>query len=216
MELLSIMDQKDQITVMIVDDHPIVRQGVSAMIESETDMVIVAAAQNGMEAINFFSKYAPDVTLMDLRLPEMDGVETIIAIREKHPEAKIIVLSSYGGDEDINRALRAGAKAYLLKETRPKEIAKAIRLVHAGKKYIPAEIADRLASRTPLSCLSYREIEILQLLAKGLSGLQIAESLDISINTVKTHIKNIHSKLDAKDRSQALLTAIQRGIIHLG
>jgi len=200
---------------MVVDDHFVVRMGLAATINVEPDMLVVAEAEDGPQAIARFRLQRPDITLMDLRLPGMNGVETTRAIRKEFPQARIIVLSTYDGDEAIFRALQAGAQAYLLKTTLHQDLLKAIRAVHAGKKHITPEIAERLAERMPDSNLSGREIEVLELIAKGMSNRQIADALFITEGTVKFHVINILTKLGANDRTMAVTTALQRGIIFL-
>jgi two-component system, NarL family, response regulator len=200
---------------MVVDDHFIVRIGLAATINVEPDMLVVAEAGDGLQSIAKFREHTPDITLMDLRLPGMSGVEAIEAIRRDFAQARIIVLSTYDGDEAIARALRAGAQAYLLKTALHDELLNAIRAVHAGKKHIPTEIAARLAQRLPDSELSSREIEVLKLIAKGMSNKEVAGVLFITEGTVKFHVLNILNKLNANDRTMAVTIALQRGIIFL-
>jgi two-component system NarL family response regulator len=203
------------IRIMVVDDHFIVRIGLAATINVEPDMLVVAEAGDGLQSIAKFREHTPDITLMDLRLPGMSGVEAIEAIRRDFAQARIIVLSTYDGDEAIARALRAGAQAYLLKTALHDELLNAIRAVHAGKKHIPTEIAARLAQRLPDSELSSREIEVLKLIAKGMSNKEVAGVLFITEGTVKFHVLNILNKLNANDRTMAVTIALQRGIIFL-
>lgn len=200
---------------MVVDDHFVVRMGLAATINVESDMEVVAEAEDGLQAIAKYPQFKPDITLMDLRLPGMNGVEATEAIRRDFAQAKIIVLSTYDGDEAIARALRAGAQAYLLKTALHEDLLKAIRVVHAGKKHIPPDIADRLAQRLPDSELSSREIEVLELIAKGMSNREIAGTLFIAEGTVKFHVINILNKLNANDRTMAVTIALQRGVIFL-
>jgi len=200
---------------MIVDDHPIVRQGFAGMISTEPTMQVVAEAANGEQAIELFRKYRPDITLMDLRMPGMTGVQAIGEIRKQFPNSRIIVLTTYDGDEDIYRALQAGAQGYLLKDMYCDQILEAINTVHSGRRSIPAQIADRLAERIACQDLTSRELEVLELIAKGNSNKQVASILSITEPTVKGHVSNILGKLGAGDRTQAVTLAIQRGIVHL-
>jgi two-component system NarL family response regulator len=209
------MNESERIRVMIVEDHFVVRVGLAAIINSQPDMVTVAEAGNGRQAVGLFDQHQPDVTLMDLRIPGLNGVEAIAAIIEKFPRARIIVLSTYGGDEDIFRALQAGARAYFLKDIKGQELVNAIRAVHAGQRPLPPEIASRLAERVHRSELSPRELEILKLIAKGRSNKEIATTLAISEGTVRVHASNIFSKLGCSDRAQAVAEAFQRGIIYV-
>jgi two-component system, NarL family, response regulator len=205
----------DNITIMVVEDHFVVRAGLTAIINSQPDMVMVAEAGNGQQAIELFAKHQPDVTLMDLRIPALNGTEAIAAIIRDFPRAKIIVLSTYGGDEEIFKALRAGARAYFLKDVKGQDLINAIRAVHAGQRPLPPEIASRLAERIPRSELSPREMEILRLIARGGSNREIANTLAISEGTVRVHASNIFAKLGCSDRAQAVSEAFQRGIIHI-
>jgi DNA-binding NarL/FixJ family response regulator len=200
---------------MVVDDHHIVRSGLTALIVSEADMAVVAEATNGQEAIDLFRQHKPDVTLMDLRLPQVGGVQAITTIRKEFPGARIIVLTTYDGDEDIYRALQAGASGYLLKGMLAEELLEAIRAVHSGLRRIPAAVAQRLAERMSGAELTTREVDVLRLIVSGKSNKEIAAGLCISEATVKTHITNILGKLGANDRTQAATIALQRGIIHL-
>ncbi|HEY0565835.1 MAG TPA: response regulator transcription factor [Terriglobales bacterium] len=208
-------ESKAPIRVMVVEDHNVVRQGLVALIRTVPDMTVVAEACNGREAIDFFAKHEPDITLMDLRLPEVPGVEAIIQIRKRTPQARIIVLTTFDGDEDIYRALQAGAKGYLLKDMFGHELMEAIRSVHAGGSRIPKPVAERLAQRVGGPDLTAREREVLELIVKGNSNREIGTAMFISEATVKTHVNNILSKLGVSDRTQATTTAIQRGIVHL-
>jgi DNA-binding NarL/FixJ family response regulator len=198
-----------------VDDHNIVRSGLTALIGTEPDMTVVAEATNGQQAIDLFRQHQPDVTLMDLRLPLIGGVEAITSIRKEFPTARIIVLTTYDGDEDIYRALQAGACGYLLKGMLADELLEAIRAVHSGLRRIPAAVAQRLADRMGGPELTPREVEVLNLIVKGNSNKEIGAALFISEATVKTHVNNILGKLGASDRTQAATMALQRGIIHL-
>ncbi len=205
----------EPIRIMIVEDHAIVRQGLAALLRTVPDFVIVAEAPDGLQAIEQFRHHQPDVTLMDLRLPQMNGVEAIIRIRSGFPQARIIVLTTFDGDEDIYRALQAGARGYLLKGMTGEELIDAIRSVYAGKSRIPATVAERLAERMSAPTLTARETEVLQLIVGGNSNKEIAAALFISEATVKTHINSLLGKLGVTDRTQAATTALQRGIVHL-
>jgi len=209
------MNQNERISLMIVEDHFVVRVGLAAIINSQPDMVTVAEASNGRQAIELFDQHQPDVTLLDLRLPGMNGLEVITAIRGKHPKARVIVLSTYGGDEDIFRAFQAGARAYFLKDIKGQDLINAIRAVRAGQRPLPPEIAARLADRIPRSELSPRELEILKLISRGGSNKEIANSLNISEGTVRVHASNIFAKLGCSDRAQAVTEAFKRGIIYI-
>jgi DNA-binding NarL/FixJ family response regulator len=205
----------DLIRIMIVEDHAIVRQGLVALLRMVPDFAIVAEASDGRKAIELYRAHQPDITLMDLRLPQMNGVETIGRIRIDFPQARIIVLTTFDGDEDIYRALQAGARGYLLKGMTGDELVDAIRTVFAGKSRIPAPVAERLAERMGAPTLTTRETDVLQLIVGGNSNKEIAAALDISEATVKTHINSLLSKLGVTDRTQAATTALQRGIVHL-
>jgi len=205
----------NKIKLLVADDHNIVRSGLTALINSEADMTVAAEATNGQQAIDLFKQYRPDVTIMDLRMPVLGGVDAITAIRKEFPTARIIVLTTYDGDEDIYRALQAGASGYLLKGMLAEELLEAIRAVHSGLRRIPAAVAERLAVRMGGPGLTSRELDVLALIVKGNSNKEIASALTISEATVKTHINNILSKLGASDRTQAATMALQRGIIHL-
>jgi two-component system NarL family response regulator len=203
------------IRVVIVDDHPVVRFGLAAIIGLQPDMTVVAEAGSGEEACATCAQQAADIVLMDLRLPRMSGVEAIRALRKAHPKLRFIVLTTYDGDEDIYRALEAGAQAYLLKAMSHTDLAGAIRTVHAGRKFLPPSISKSLAGRPPHSELSSREMQVLELIVKGLSNKEIGESLSISEATVKWHVNMILSRLNVTDRTQATVAALQRGIVHL-
>ena len=198
-----------------MDDHPLLREGIAAIITSQPDMVLVSQAANGAEAIQQYREHRPDVTLMDLRLPDLNGIDVMIAIRVEFPEARIIMLTTFEGDVEIQRALEAGARGYLLKNMPPSELAQVIRQVHAGKKRIPPEIAAQLAEHMSDDNLTAREVEVLQQIAGGNRNRDIGDLLHISEETVKVHIKHIMDKLGAKDRTQAIAIAGRRGIIHL-
>jgi two-component system, NarL family, response regulator len=201
------------IRIMVVDDHPIVRSGLVLMINYTPNMEIVVEANNGLEAIELFRQQLPDVTLMDLRMPEMSGADAIAAIHQEFTEAKIIVLTTYDGDEDIYKGLKAGAKGYIFKNAPVDEIIRAIKVVNEGRKYIPPEVGEKLSERLNRPQLSNRELDVLKLVAKGLNNQQIASELYISESTVKYHINSVLSKLGVSDRTQATLVAIKRGIV---
>jgi len=209
------MNEEARIRVLCVDDHPLLREGISTVIRNQPDMLVVAEAASGREAIEQFRKFRPDVTLMDLRLPDMSGIDVLIAIRAESDEARIIMLTTFEGDVEVQRALGAGARGYMLKSMPPKELIDAIRKVHAGKKRIPPEIAAHLAEHFSDATLSERETEVLRHVAAGNRNREIAERLFISEETVKVHIKHIMEKLGASDRTQAVAIAVRRGIIHL-
>src|SRR5215467_6869173 len=199
------------IRILVVDDHTVVRMGLKAMIDSQPGMQVIGEASNGPQAVELFRRLAPDVVLMDLRLPGMSGIQATKEIRAGFPAARVVVLTTYDGDEDIYRALQAGARGYLLKDAIREELLVAIQSVHHGLKHIPPAIAARLADRIPVSELTARELEVLALIVKGLSNSDISESLSISRGTVKAHINSIFSKLGVSDRTQAATTALQRG-----
>ena len=203
------------ISILCVDDHPLVRKGVAAIIANEPDMCLVAEAATGHHAVELFRLHQPDVTLMDLRLPEMDGIEAIRQIRQEFPEARILALTSYDGDQDIYRALDAGVRGYLLKEMAHIEVVRAIRQVHAGKRVMPSEVAERLTEYFPEAPLTARETEVLGYVAKGLSNKEIAHRIGTASGTVKMHLQNILGKLGAADRTHAVTTALERGILRL-
>jgi DNA-binding NarL/FixJ family response regulator len=209
------MIKEAQIRVLSVDDHPLLREGLTVIINNQTDMLLVAQASNAQEAIEQFRKHRPDVTLMDLRLPDMSGVDAMVAIRTEFPDARIIMLTTFEGDVEIQRALEAGARGYILKSMPPKELVEVIRQVHAGKKRIPSEVAATLAEHLSDDPLTEREVEVLQRVAQGNRNRDIADVLFISEETVKVHVKHIMDKLGASDRTQAVAIGIRRGIIRL-
>jgi DNA-binding NarL/FixJ family response regulator len=209
------MAEVTKVRVFSVDDHPLLHEGIATVIRMQPDMLLVAEASNGREGIQRFREHKPDVTLMDLRLPDMSGIDAMIAIRSEFPEARIIILTTFAGDAEIGRALQAGARGYLLKSMPPKELAEVIRQVHAGKKRIPPEIAAHLAEHYSDETLTQREIEVLQQVAGGNRNRDIAEKLFITEETVKVHIKHIMEKLGAADRTQAVAIGVRRGIIQL-
>lgn len=204
----------DDIRILIVEDHHIVRKGFVALLQMEDGLRVVAEGSDGAQAISLFREHRPDITLMDLRLPAMGGVDAIRSIRKEFPDARIIVLTTFDGDEDIYRALEAGARGYLLKGMDTDDLTGAIRTVHSGKTCIPAEVAGRLAERFAGSALTERETDVLRLIVRGKSNKEIGALLFISEATVKTHINNLLSKLGVSDRTQAATTALQRGIVH--
>ncbi|MBD2103956.1 response regulator transcription factor [Leptolyngbya sp. FACHB-261] len=210
------MSSASAIRILIVDDHPPVREGLSALLEREADMTIIAQAGDGQEAIALFRQHQPDVTLMDLRMPRMEGADAVAAIRAEFPEARIIVLTTYDGDEDIYRGLRAGARGYLLKDAPCQELFDAIRAVHSGQKHIASTVAVKLTERIGGLELTERELEVLQHLVAGKSSQEIATALAITSGTVKFHINNILVKLGVSDRTQAVVVALKRGLARLG
>jgi DNA-binding NarL/FixJ family response regulator len=209
------MSETDRIRVFSVDDHPLLREGLAAIINNQPDMVLVAQAANAQEAVEKFRKHLPDVTLMDLRLPDKSGIDAMKAIRTEFPEARVIMLTTFEGDVEIQRALEAGARGYLLKNMPPKELVEVIRQVYAGKKRIPPQLAAQLAEHLTDEELTAREIEVLSQIAGGNRNRDIAEKLFITEETVKVHIKHIMEKLGASDRTQAVAIGLRRGIIEL-
>ena len=206
---------ENTIRVMCVDDHPLVRKGVASNLANEPDMELVAEASDGREAVQKFHELHPDVVLMDLRMPQMDGTEATRAIRGEDPDARIIALTSYDGDQDIYRALEAGVRGYILKEMVHSEIVKAIRTVQSGKRLMPPEVAERLSEYFPQVALTPREVEVLSYVARGLANKEIAHKLGTANGTIKMHVQNILEKLGASDRTHAVTIAIERGILHL-
>ncbi|HXS97521.1 MAG TPA: response regulator transcription factor [Candidatus Limnocylindrales bacterium] len=204
-----------QIRILVAEDHLVARVGVTTIVNMQPDMAVVAEAANGQQAVEMYRQHQPDVALLDLRMPGMGGVEAATAIRAEFPNARMIALTTYGGDEDIRRALNAGVQAYLTKDVLHDELLKAIRAVYAGQSYLPAAVAAALAAQMPRPDLSAREVQVLELIVRGLANKQIAYALNIAEHTVKNHVKNILSKLGVQDRTQAATAAIQRGIIHL-
>jgi DNA-binding NarL/FixJ family response regulator len=208
-------DDRKTIRILAVDDHPVVRNGIAGLVADQPDMVLVGAASDGREAIQQFRVHKPDVTLMDLQMPELSGLDAIITIRDEFPQARIIVLTTYTGDVQILRALKAGAQGYLLKNLLYKELLDAIRKVHAGKKIVSAELSAELATHATDDLLTPAEVRVLRLIGDGNANKQIAAELSISEETVKSRVKNILSKLGASDRTHAVTIALKRGIIEL-
>ncbi|HEX4312166.1 MAG TPA: response regulator transcription factor [Acidobacteriaceae bacterium] len=204
----------DTINILLVDDHHIVRQGFAALLKTVPGFAVVAEASDGEEAVVLYRKHQPDVTLMDLRLPKMNGVDAIAKIREEFPAARIIVLTTFDGDEDIYRALQAGAKGYLLKGMDLAELTEAVKIVNSGKSRIPSRVAEKLAERMGGATLTARELDVLRLIVAGKSNKDIGSALFISEATVKTHVNSLLSKMGVEDRTQAATTALQRGIVH--
>jgi DNA-binding NarL/FixJ family response regulator len=209
------MSVQTPIRILCVDDHPLMREGITAMIGNQADMLLVGEAANGREAIQRFREHQPDVTLMDLRLPDMSGIDTLIAIRSEFVQARIVMLTTFEGDVEIQRALQAGARGYMLKSRPPSDLLAGIREVHAGKRWIPPEVAAHLAEHLGEENLTPRELGVLQELAGGNRNRDIAERLFITEETVKVHVKHIMEKLGAKDRTDAVAIALRRGIIQL-
>jgi len=203
------------VRLLIADDHPPMREGLAALLERQADLKVIATASNGQEALEQFRRHQPDVTLMDLRMPEMEGADAVAAIRAEFPQAQIIILTTYGGDEDIYRALRAGARGYLLKDVPCQEMFDAIRTVHAGQKYLMSEVALKLTEHFPGAELTERELAVLQLMVAGKSNHEISAALGVVEATVKFHVKNILGKLSVSDRLQAVTTALKRGLVRL-
>jgi two-component system NarL family response regulator len=209
------MSEAPRIRVLVVDDHPLMRLGLRTRIDGEPDMKVVAEAGDGPTAVAAYAQHRPDITLLDLRLPGMDGPEIINVIRRDDPDAKVIILTTYDADEDVYRAVQAGARGYLLKGTFAEGMLEAIRNVHAGRRLIAPEVAARLADRVASPSLTSREVAVLELVAKGMSNKEIGAALFVSETTIKYHLKNIYSKLGANDRTEAALLATQRGILTL-
>jgi DNA-binding NarL/FixJ family response regulator len=205
----------DPIRILTVDDHPLLRAGIEALVSSQADMLVVAESSNGRDAIQQFRKHRPDVTLMDLQMPEMSGTDAIIAIRDEFPDARIIVLTTYAGDVQALRALHAGARGYLLKDAVQAELLDTIRAVHAGRKTLSPNISQGIAEHATDDALTKSEIDVLRLIAEGKANKQIADQLSIAEETVKSRVKNILSKLDADDRTHAAMIGLKRGIIEL-
>ena len=213
---MSDLESKEKkIRVMLVDDHPIMRIGIAAIIDATAEMSAVAQAGSGEEAVELFEKHRPDITLMDLRLPGISGVETIRTIIARHPDAKFVVLTTYEGDEDIHQALEAGARSYIVKGMPHEALISALKRVHSGGRFLPQPVSKTLASRMPNSSLSAREREVLELIVRGRSNREIATELKITESTVKCHVSVILMRLNVNDRTQAVVTALQRGLVHI-
>jgi DNA-binding NarL/FixJ family response regulator len=210
-----VFETGDLITVLCVDDHALVRKGVAAILATEPEMRLVAESNNGADAIRLFRQHRPNVTLMDLRLPGKTGYETTREIRAEFPDARIIALTSYDGDQDIYRALEAGVRGYLLKEMVHTEVIRAIRIVHSGKRFVPPEVSQQLSEFFPDFALTTRETEVLSLIALGLGNKEAADRLGTAAGTVKAHVQSILGKLNARDRTHAVTIALRRGILHL-
>jgi two-component system NarL family response regulator len=208
------LKKQNQIKVMLVDDHPAFLKGLSALVESESDLSVVAETGDGSKALELYKSAKPDVVLMDLRLPGMGGVEAVLAIRKDHPNARIIILTTFDTDEDIHRAIQSGAKSYLLKDTPLSELSKTIRDVHAGRQVLTPKMVERLAARQRRSDLSEREMKVLQLLIKGRSNKEISSTLFVGEDTVKAQLKSLFVKLGVHDRTEAAISAIRHGIVH--
>jgi two-component system, NarL family, response regulator len=209
------MSQSTKIRVLIVDDHSLVTEGLANIINYDPEMTVVAQAENGQQAIDLHREHQPDITLMDLRMPGMGGVEAITVICAEFKSARIIVLTTYDGDEDIYRGLRAGAQGYLLKDAKPNELLNVIRIVHSGQQYVSPTVARKLVERMNSPVLSERELEVLRLMAQGLSNQDIGTALNIGESTVKSHVTRILSKLGVSDRTQAVIVAVKRGLVSL-
>ncbi|HWF18852.1 MAG TPA: response regulator transcription factor [Verrucomicrobiae bacterium] len=209
------MKNEDKIRLLVADDHALIRMGLVALVNTETDITVVAEAADGQQAVDLFSKHNPDLVLMDLRMPVKNGIEATAEIRKKAPRARVLMLTTFDGDEDIHQALQAGAQGYVLKGSTGQNLIPALRALAAGQRWVPPEVAKRLDARRGYEELTLREVEVLHELAKGLANKEIADVLSISENTTKGHLKNIIAKLRVADRTEAVTAALQRGIIHL-
>jgi DNA-binding NarL/FixJ family response regulator len=215
MEFADMTTEPQTIRILVVDDHPVLREGLAAMIESQADMTLIAEAATGRDAIKLFKLHRPDVTIMDLRLPDMNGIEAIVAIRQSSPQARVVVLTTYLGDVQAGRALMAGAQAFLLKATLRTDLLDTIRAVHKGQRRVPAEVASEMAEYAADDSLTPREVEVLEQVASGNSNKQVAERLSISEDTVKAHMRNVLGKLGANDRTHAVTIALRRGFLDM-
>jgi DNA-binding NarL/FixJ family response regulator len=215
MEFADMTTEPQTIRILVVDDHPVLREGLAAMIESQADMTLIAEAATGRDAIELFKLHRPDVTIMDLRLPDMNGIEAIVAIRQSSPQARVVVLTTYLGDVQAGRALMAGAQAFLLKATLRTDLLDTIRAVHKGQRRVPAEVASEMAEYAADDSLTPREVEVLEQVASGNSNKQVAERLSISEDTVKAHMRNVLGKLGANDRTHAVTIALRRGFLDM-
>jgi DNA-binding NarL/FixJ family response regulator len=215
MEFADMTTEPQTIRILVVDDHPVLREGLAAMIESQADMTLIAEAATGRDAIELFKLHRPDVTIMDLRLPDMNGIEAIVAIRQSSPQARVVVLTTYLGDVQAGRALMAGAQAFLLKATLRPDLLDTIRAVHKGQRRVPAEVASEMAEYAADDSLTPREVEVLEQVASGNSNKQVAERLSISEDTVKAHMRNVLGKLGANDRTHAVTIALRRGFLDM-
>jgi DNA-binding NarL/FixJ family response regulator len=215
MEFADMTIETQTIRILVVDDHPVLREGLAAMIESQPDMTLTAEAATGRDAIDLFKMHRPDVTIMDLRLPDMNGIEAIVAIRQSFPHARVIVLTTYLGDVQAGRALMAGAQAFLLKATLRTDLLDTIRAVYKGQKRVPAEVASEMAEYAADDSLTPREIEVLEEVAAGNSNKQVADRLNISEDTVKAHMRSVLGKLGANDRTHAVTIALRRGFLDM-
>lgn len=209
------MSAEAAIRVLIAEDHNVVREGIVSIINRQKDMTVVAEAKNGQRAVELYQKHTPDITLMDLRMPKMEGLDAIIGIRQSDPDANIIILTTYDTDEDIYQGLQAGARGYLLKDATSAELTSAVRQVHQGKRFLPSNVAAKLVERMEAEELTEREREVLSLMVQGTSTAKLAETMHLSEGTIKFHINNIFQKLDVNDRAQAIIVALRRGIIRL-
>ncbi|MEL6605132.1 MAG: response regulator transcription factor [Cyanobacteria bacterium J06614_10] len=209
------MTSDSPITVLVVEDHSVVREGIVSVLNRQEDITVVAEAKNGKEAIALHQQHQPTITMMDLRMPQMEGLEAVLQIRAATPKAKIIILTTYDTDEDIYQCLQAGARGYLLKDATAAELTNAVRQVHQGKRFIPADVAMKLAERLETDELTNRELDVLRMMVQGSSTTKLAAALNISEGTVKFHVNNILQKLNVSDRTQAVVTALQRGLVRL-
>ncbi len=214
-ESIPAVRSSDRIRIICIDDHRVVREGIAAVLARQNDMMVVGSGANGVQALELYRAQRPDIVVMDLQMPVMGGIEAIQAIRADDPEARIVVLTMYHGDEDIYRAMTAGASSYLLKEAILDDLARVVRDVHRGNNRLPPEVEHILSNRFSHEALTSREVEVLELIAQGLSNKDIASSLGIALETAKVHVKNILSKLDVSDRTAAVTTALKRGILHV-